>query len=64
MIADVFNLLVAVLTTLGAIVAALLMVGASAPAEAILAAMLAIIGSACWIAAAVAAIIERRKGQR
>jgi hypothetical protein len=64
MIGDVFNLLAATLTTLGACVAALLLVGTAAPAAAIWAAVLAIIGSACWIAAAVAAIVERRKGRR
>ncbi len=64
MIGDVFNLLAATLTTLGACVAALLLIGASAPATAVWAAALAIVGSACWIAAAVAAIVERRKGRR
>ena len=61
MVAEVFNLLAAVLTTLGAGAAASLLIRPGAPAIAVVAAALAIVGSLCWVVAAVAAIIDRRR---
>ena len=61
MIADIFNLLAAILTTLAAGVAALLLLGANTQPMAIWAAVLAVVGSLCWVVAAVAALLERRR---
>lgn len=61
MIAEIFNLLAAVLTTLGAVAAAPLLIGPNSPAKVIAAAVLAIVGSLCWVVAAVAALVERRR---
>jgi hypothetical protein len=62
MVTEVLNLLAAIVTTLAAIAAANVLLGPGASPAAVLGGILAIIGSLFWVASAVAAIIERRKG--
>jgi hypothetical protein len=61
MVTEVLNLLAAIVTTLAAIAAAVVLLGPGAPAAAIWGAILAIVGSLFWVASAIAGIIERRK---
>jgi hypothetical protein len=60
-ITEVVNLLAAVLTTLGAVAAVVVLIMTHSPLIAVPAAVPAILGSACWVVAAVAALIERRR---
>jgi hypothetical protein len=61
MIVEVFNLLPAVLTPLGAVAAVVVLIVTHSPLIAVLTAVPAILGSPCWVVAAVAALIEQKR---
>jgi len=61
MLGDLLNLLAAVLSTLAGGFAAAVVFRTGADPAAIIAAVLAVGGSLCWVAAAIAALVERRK---
>ena len=58
---DMLRLVVAMLTALGAIVVAMMLIGSQARPVAVLAAILAVAGSACWVVVAIAVVMERKR---